>query len=246
MKVLNFIVWWGTLPLQVLLLIFMLRNRAVRHFPWFFSYNAYSVAVGVVRYAFSRNEALYPYIYWVSDGIYAILGMVVMFEVFRGLLRSLARLPLLRWSFAAITLLSATLAHWVTRSMPNDLAPVMMFVTEAEMCARFIEVLMFVLLLVLVSSLGFRWRHQAFGICAGFGIYSSCALFVATKYYEIGSRFTFSMSVVLIMAYTIAILIWLWYFSTPIAAETPRSSGPPLSLEDMERYKQIVRKTPRP
>ena len=98
----------------------------------------------------------------------------------------------------------------------------------------------------MVTLFGLRWRQHYFGISAGYGIYATVNLFTTTKYYEFGTEFTFLWSVVSLVSYTVAILIWLWYFSTPIAAETPRSPGPPLSLEDMERYKQIVRKTPRP
>jgi len=105
---------------------------------------------------------------------------------------------------------------------------------------------MFLLLLLFVAVLGLRWRDHEFGLSAGFGIYAAFSLLASTKYYEIGSEFILSWSVISVVSYTVSVLIWLWYFSTSVKAVVPSSDEPPLSLQDLERYRDIARRVPRP
>ena len=120
------------------------------------------------------------------------------------------------------------------------------WVVGVELGLRFIQVLMFLMLFVLVALFGVRWRQHHFGISAGYGIYAAVSLFTTTKYYESGTRFTFLWGWVSVITYTIAVLIWLWYFKTPVAVEVQSSEQPPLSLQDLERYKDIARRVSRP
>ena len=238
----------GYLPLllQAVLLGMLVRSRAFRVFPYFFLYTVFSVAATGLRFAVQNHEELYFYVYWISDALYAVLGVAVLYEVLSGVLRNLMRFGWLRIVFPVAVLLTMALTLARTQ-LPVDGADALMNWTLAgELGLRYLQVLMFALLVSLVALFGLRWRQHYFGISAGYGIYATVSLFTTTKYYEFGTKFTFLWSVVSLVSYTVAVLIWLWYFSTPIAAETPRSSGPPLSLEDLERYKQIVRKTPRP
>ena len=238
----------GYLPLvlQTVLLVLLLRRRAFKAFPFFALYTLFSVVVSILRFAVRNHEQTYFYVYWTSDALYAVLGVAVLYEVLGGVLRNLMRFGWLRIAFPLAVLLTMVLTFTRTQTPVDGADALMTWTLAAELGLRFLQVAMFALMVALVALFGIRWRQQYFGISAGYGIYATVNLFTTTKYYEFGTKFTFLWSVVSLVSYTIAILIWLWYFSTPIAAETPRNSGPPLSLEDLERYKQIVRKTSRP
>ncbi|HEY6183727.1 MAG TPA: hypothetical protein VIW67_15880 [Terriglobales bacterium] len=244
MKILSFIAWWATLPMLALLIGLMVWHRSVRYFPWFFTYVLYTVLVAIARFLF-RNHEIYPYIYWYSDAGAAVLGIIVMYEVFRSVTHKLIRHWLVRAIFPVTVICTLILTFLRTRAVNTDLNTSMSWAVGGEMCARIIEVAMFLLLLVFVAVLGVRWREHQFGISAGFGIYAACALLASTKYYEIGSKFNLWFSVISLVSYTVAVLIWLWYFSTPVAVEVPSSDEPPLSLQDLERYKDIARRVPR-
>ena len=105
---------------------------------------------------------------------------------------------------------------------------------------------MFALLVTMVLLFGLRWRQQAFGICAGYGLHASVALLTTTKFYEFGTKFKFLWGLVSVITYSMAVLIWLWYFSVPVKTEPPRADQPPLSAQEMGRYKEIVRRVRRP
>lgn len=239
---------WGYLPLvlQSALLLLLLRRHAVKSFPFFALYTVFSVAVSVLRFVASSHELMYFYVYWISDAIYALLGVAVLYEVLTGVLKSLMRFAWLRFTFPVAVLVTMGLTFSQTQTAVAGANALMTVTLAAELGLRYLQVAMFAFLVLLVTIFGLRWRQQYFGISAGYGIYATINLLTTTKFYEFGTKFTFLWSVVSLVSYTVAVLIWLWYFSTPIAAETPGNPGPPLSLEDLERYKQIVRKTPRP
>ncbi|MGH9498115.1 MAG: hypothetical protein ACRD3L_03150 [Terriglobales bacterium] len=170
-----------------------------------------------------------------------------MYEVFRNVFRNFSRL----WWFSAIFPLVVLLCLGLTisrsLSVPSGVqtGPAA-WILGAEMGVRLLQVAMFALLVTLVLLFGLRWRQQAFGICAGYGLFASVALLTTTEFYEFGTRFKFLWGLVSVITYSMAVLIWLWYFSVPEKAELPRAEEPPVSAQEMDRYKEIVRRVRRP
>jgi hypothetical protein len=206
----------------------------------------FSVLATSARFAFRNNEVINFYLYWATDAIYALLGGIVMYEVCHGVFGNLGRTWWARVIFPVLVLISIVLTWDRTATQPPGADLMMTWIVRTELALRFLQVLMFLLLFVLVALFGVRWRQHHFGISAGYGIYAAVNLFTTTKYYESGTKFTFIWGWVSVITYTVAVLIWLWYFSTPIKEEVPSSEQPPLSLQDLERYKDIARRVPRP
>jgi hypothetical protein len=244
MDILSQVLWWSTLPMLIVLLGLMLWRHSLRSFPAFFAYVLYAILAAVLRFVL-RHHTIYPYIYWYTDVGYAVMGIVVMYEVFRSVSRKLITGFWVNAIFPIIVIGTLILTFLRTRAVDTDLNTTMAWFIGIEMGARIIEVAMFLLLLLLVAALGLRWRAHQFGISAGFGIYAAFSLLASTKYYENGSNFVLSWALISVVSYTVVVLIWLWYFTTPIAVEVQSSDEPPLSLQDLERYKDIARRVPR-
>lgn len=245
MAILTFIFWWAAVPLQAILLWLLLRNRVFRTFPWFFSYTLFAVIAGISRLVFMHHPTPYYYVYYGTDAVYALFGFAVTYEVFRHVLRNFHRIWWFRPVFPMTIVLTAALTAIRTVNQPLRFRTHMVeWAMGAEMGENLLAVSMFVLLVVLVTAFGLRWRQHAFGICAGYGLYATVTLLATTKFYEIGTRFTFWWGVLSVAAYNVAVLIWIWYFSAPVTPEPPRVSQPPMAAEDLERYKQIVRRVP--
>jgi hypothetical protein len=247
MSLLNFILWWGELPLQALLLYVLVRKQSYRIFPWFFAYTLFAVAGGVGRFAVRNHHSAYYDVYWSTQAVSSLLGIAVMYEVFRNVFRNFSRL----WWFPPIFPLTVVLclALTISRSLsaPSGLeAGTTAWIVGTELGLRLLQVAMFALLVTLVPVFGLRWRQQAFGICAGYGLHATVALFTTTKFYEFGTKFKFMWGLVSIITYSIAVLIWLWYFTVPAKAEKLRAEQPPLSAQELGRYKEIVRRVRRP
>jgi hypothetical protein len=247
MSLLNFILWWGELPLQAILLYVLVRKKAFRTFPWFFAYTLFAVAAGTGRFLVRDHHFAYFWVYWITQAISSGLGIAVMYEVFQKIFRNFSRL----WWFPPIFPLTAILCLALTifRSVtvPSGLeGGAIAWIVGTELGLRLLQVAMFALLVTMVLLFGLRWRQQAFGICAGYGLHASVALLTTTKFYEFGTRFKYLWGVVSIITYSIAVLIWLWYFSVPLKAEDTRAEQPPLSAQELGRYKEIVRRVRRP
>jgi hypothetical protein len=236
---------WGAIPLQTVLLWVLFRKRLFRAFPWFFAYTLFAVIAGMTRFVVRNHARPYYYVYYGTDAAYILLGVAVMYEVFRHVLRNFRRIRWFRPVFPLTIVLTVVLtALRVSKRPPGFRARFTEWIVGAEMGEFFLQVSVFVLLVVLVTVFGLRWRQHAFGICAGYGLYATVGLLATTKFYEIGTRFTFWWGVISVAAYNAAVLIWLWYFSGPVTPEPPRAGQPPLSAQDLERYRQIVRRVP--
>ncbi len=231
------------LVLQTVLLWVLIRRQAFRTFPWFFAYTLFSVIANVGRFAVASHFDIYFDVYWVTEAAYAILGIAVLYEVFWAVFRNLGRIWWFRLIFPLTVAFTIMLA--IARSQtqaPQFSNPLMAWIVTGELALRLLQVSVFALLVALVSFLGLRWRQHAFGISAGFGFYATVALLATTKVSEFGTRFAFMWGVLLVVAYSIAALIWLWFFSRPQQPGQLRNEQPPLSLQELERYKQIARR----
>lgn len=247
MSVFNLILWWGVLPLQAVLLFILSRKRAFETFPCFFAYTFFSVAATSARFLSRGHHDLYFWVYWSTDAVYSLLGVAVMYEVFQAAFRSFRQIRWFRLIFP-VTIIGAILLTIVrAESTPaGQHVRIVQAIVAGEMGVRFLQVAMFVLMVGLVALFGLHWRQQAFGICAGYGLYATVALLSTTKFYEIGKTFALIWSGISVAAYTLSVLIWLWYFTGPLETEPPRADHPPLSAQELDRYKEIVRKVRRP
>jgi hypothetical protein len=247
MTLLNLVLWWGELPLQAVLLWVLVRKQSFRIFPWFFAYTVFAVAAGISRFLVQNHHSIYLRVYWTTEAAYALLGIAVMYEVFRNVFRNFNRLWWFPPIFPLIVLLSLGLTIWRNLSVPEGLqGGVVAWIIGAELGVRLLQVAMFALLVTMVLLFGLRWRQQAFGVCAGYGLFATVSLFTTTKFYEFGTKFKFLWGLVSVITYSVAVLIWLWYFVVPVETEPPRAEQPPVSAQELGRYKEIVRRVRRP
>jgi hypothetical protein len=215
----NPLVWYIPSGLLVLLLFLMLRNRAYRVCPWFFAYVAFGVSADVTRFAAHNHPHPYYVTYWITEAGYCLLGILVMHEVFRAVLR--ARTWWTHLVFPAIVIAGVvlSLAHAHTASTQFGRWP--SYILTGEIAVRFVQVLIFLGVGALAVFFGLRWRQYPLGIAAGFGLYSTVALLSTIKFSDFGTRFTFLWRVSSIVAYSVAVSIWIWFFRVPQPEESP-------------------------
>jgi hypothetical protein len=155
MTLLNFVLWWGELPLQAVLLWVLVRKQSFRIFPWFFAYTAFAVAAGISRFLVQNHHSIYLRVYWTTETAYALLGIAVMYEVFRNVFRNFDRLWWFPPIFPLIVLLSLGLTIWRNLSVPEGLqGGVVAWIIGAEVGVRLLQVAMFALLVTMVLLFG--------------------------------------------------------------------------------------------
>jgi hypothetical protein len=229
--------------LLLVLLALLLRRRIQTTLPYFFAYILFAVVADLARFVVRNQPHAYYATYWITEAGYDILGMLVMYEVFRTVLGNLTTAWWARFIFPTILLagiaLSITRAH---SSPPQVQGRVFYSIVVGEIAVRFVQVIIFAGLATLVPLFGFRWRQYAYGIATGFGLYATTALLITTKFSDFGTRFTFLWDITLLVAYSLAVLIWIWFFSIPEKTEIPDStlSAPPPGV--LQEYKNTLRR----
>jgi hypothetical protein len=201
--------------LLALLLGLMLRNRAYEAWPYFFAYVAFGVAADAVRFAMYHHPRPYFVIYWLTDAGYALLGALAMYEIVRRIVRGLRSWWWTHLIFPGVAAVGVVLSLARAHSSPPQVSGLLYYVVIGEIAVRFVQVLVFVGLVAFFGFFGFRWRQYPLGIAAGFGLYASVALFITTKLSDFGTRFTFLWGVISLVAYSLAVLIWIGFFREP-------------------------------
>lgn len=242
MNLLTNIFWWETIPMQAVLLYLLLRNTSIKNYPFFFAYTGFSIFTGIGRFALRNTSHPYLYFYWASDAVLVLLAIAILHEVFKTVFGNLRHKLWFRMIFPIV--LTGTLALTIVHAESLFTGKLSLFavILASELAMRFLQVALFVLLICLVALFGLRWRQQAFGISAGFGIHASVCLLASTKLYEVGANFEGWWGVATLAAYTVAVVIWLCYFTGAPEPVKLRSELPPLSIGDLAMYRDAMQK----
>lgn len=229
--------------LLVVLLALLVRRRAFAVSPFFFAYVAFAIGADFSRFIVRSYPHAYYVTYWATEAGYDLLGMLVMYEVTRAVLGSLRRFRWARLAFPLILVAGISLSVARAGTTPIQFGHrVTYYILVGEIAVRFVQVLIFAGLVTLVSLLGLRWRQYPFGIATGFGLYATVALLLTTKFSDFGTRFIFLWSVTSLVAYSLAVLIWIWFFSVPQKVETPSSEMSAPSPGVLKQYKDALRR----
>jgi hypothetical protein len=229
--------------LQSILLWLLLRRNAMHDNPWFVTYTIFSIAATIGRLIVSRNAAIYFYVYWAGQAIYAILSLLVLYEVFESMFQHYFRLRWFKSLFPVTALAAVSVAILRSASAHTTLDErITHFVLAFEFAVRLVQGGFFVLLWFLVWLTGIRWRQYPLGISTGFGANATLLLLASLLRSEFGTKFNFLLVYGSPVAYIFALLIWLWYYSSPQPPDPARDSVPPLSREDLDHYLAAIRK----
>jgi hypothetical protein len=219
------------------LLLLMVRNRAYKDCPWFAAYVAFGVAADAARIVTHSYQRPYFATYWTTEAGYDVLGILVMYELIRMVLGSLARRSWSRLIFPASLVAGVGLSLARAHAAPPQFSGLRYYIVVGEIAVRCVQSIIFTGLVAMVPLLHLRWRQYPFGIATGFGGYSLVALLMTTKFSDFGTRFRFLWGWTLIVAYSLAVLTWIWFFSVP-QKQDPRPPAP--SPEELERYQATL------
>jgi hypothetical protein len=226
------------LGLLALLLWVLIRRRAYKKCPWFFAYVAFGVGADLARLTARLSASRYPgahsATYWVTEGGYDVLGILVMYEVVRTVFGSLTSYWWTRLIFPVVLVVGVGMSLARAYEVPPQVVGILSYIVVGEIAVRFVQ--------VIVPVLGVKWRQYPFGVATGFGVYSTVALLATTKYSDSGTGFKFLWAWTSVVAYSVAVLIWIWFFSVPQKVETSSSQLSIPSPGDLNQYKDVLRR----
>jgi hypothetical protein len=206
--------------LQTAILFVMLRRGLGKIFPVFLSYNVMVVARDLVLLVLPYGGNLYSAVFWWGEATTILLSLVVIFEVLWHLFRPY---PFLRFVFklAAVAAVVATAFAFVAlRAGPLGADRLLELILLMERSARVLQASLLIVLISLMSRLGFTWHHHALGIAAGFGVFAALDLVLL----EFRAHLHLITDTVFELwkpaAYNLGVLVWAYYFLWPRSIHT--------------------------
>lgn len=238
--------YYFTQLLILALAVQVLRIRAYRIVPWFSTYVWFAVIAEIVRFA-TLNYDAYAYFlgFWVTETVYVFLGLAALYEVYRLIFSGLTHTWWFR--FIIIFLLGITCLLAVTRMYkfpPNTSSHVIATIVLSELVVRLLQGLMCVTLVPTLVLFPQRWKQYPVGIIIGFGLYAGVYVLATTYLSGFPNKFHDTWASILVSAYSVSVLIWLWFFRKP-QPKDPESPNK-LSLreikEELDKYQDFLRR----
>jgi hypothetical protein len=220
------VLWIAHPVLQLAVGITMVRRKLHRLFPVFFSYICFQVLAFCVLFPMfqwgSASYTEYFWIYWACSAVNLVLGFMVIYEIFLDVFRPYHTLKdlgsvLFKWAALVMSLVGFVVA---ASSPIGDQGPIVQAVITVTRCVRVAQVGLILFLLVFSRYLGVSWKQHSFGLSLGLGF--SAALELGTLAFHVsGHASEVMVHVVNLVAYNIAILVWLTYAVVKSPARMP-------------------------
>lgn len=211
----TYALWIFGIAVLACLVLRLATQKRIAEYPFFF---IYTLCVGLnsllafCLYFSSLSYIQYFIIYWIGQAILLLLSYAAIYEVFTKLLSR----------YTAITPLSKNLLFFMTAVLllgvgawaANWNATFVETVLMLQQACRLLQVAMLIMIFALTLFFGLQWKHHAFGIALGFGLYGAVELVDLTlrTWNMIGVG---SLSRIDTFAYNCVALLWLAYLYYP-------------------------------
>jgi hypothetical protein len=207
--------WVFPTCLNLVSLGMMVKAKLFRTFPIFSLYLGTSAVLMVVMAVIDRTHPYaYFYVYWISDGLTAVLGLAVIYEVFKVVLQpfeSVKKIGLILFRGAFVVLVLLVVATFRSRET-QDQVPWISLILNLELSIRILEAGLFFFLFSFAESLGLTWKHHAFGIAAGLALFVASELTVVTMRTYLGrAADDLVFQILKPAAFNCGVLIWAVY-----------------------------------
>lgn len=235
--------------LQTCLIFLLIRRRVYKSFPFFLIYTLFAVIAETSKLALlqgRQNTLQYFYLYWGAEAVYAVLGFLAIYEVFRRVFENFNSLPGFKFLLPAAGLIMLGISVAIPIVHPAvDTEPMLEGIYSLQIAVRCLQLGIFALIFFLARVFELDYRQYAFGIALGFGIAAAGILFGTLVRTGLGLKYLIFFQYFPSVAYCIAVTVWLASFFRAEPDDPFRDFRhmftPQLFLGQLERYKQQVR-----
>lgn len=209
--------------LLVALLFTIVRRRLHREYPFFFSYIVFSLLNTIFLFVVSGNGRIYPYAYWLSIGVGAVLGLFALNEI---LYRVLYRFYCFWWFrliFPSIVAGTCLVAMRHALSNPRSTQMLMSMIWYVSGAVSLIQFGVFLIFMLLAMVLRLSCRRPPFSIALGFAL----ASMGDWTFYALTSRSGYSLLARYAppVGFLCASAVWLYSFGIKPPAQPKQQLG---------------------
>lgn len=236
----RFLILAPILPGAITLFV-LFRRKVQKDIRWFVAYLLLVVSGGLILFLIYQSHKEWNFFYagQVYDGIAAVIGFLVIHDIFRNAIGEYEAIRRTGTLFLAIVGLALfVVALFVGFYAPTNAYPEVKAILTTERSVRVIQVGLIVAIFALSSFLGLSWRHHVFGIALGFGLYAALNLSTIALVAHSGSRVAFKVWIIDQSAFDCTVVLWMMYALQ--SQDRPLANIPPSSRQDLEHWNQSL------
>ena len=231
--------WAMSLLLYGTLCAVLLIKQMWRKFPIFVGYCMSGLVMNIALYGafLLRRRSLYFDLYWLTEAAGLLMGLAVVYEIFKHLLTpypALRRLAMQSFEAAVVflVLLGCMVSYAQRLSAGDHLQGSFLVVEQAT---RILEVGLLLALFLFASAFGIHWRQYVFGIAIGLGVFVVVELVAVTMRLQFGVTAGPIFNIVRTVSFSSSLMIWIGYILAPELASSPAEMPKRAQLEQWNR-----------
>jgi hypothetical protein len=232
--------WYAGIGLLTILVAILIARRMWRKLPIFTAYSVLNLVQGGGLYFLLRYPTLYQYTHWVCEVLGMLMGLGVVYEIFKNLFgsyKALGRLAsnIFYWVLLALVVLGAVVLYAHGSVQGARYVAAFLVVEES---VRIIEVGLILALFLFSGAFGLHWRQSIFGIALGLGIFTTVELVAITMRAHFGFVATPALNIARGLSFDTSLLVWMGYLLVP--ERVPSQTAVPQSGQ-LEQWNQAVK-----
>ena len=219
----DYIFWWGTPVLMLLIALAMYYRGLYHEFPVFFNYVVFQIVSFLIEYPLRQWSNLF-YVYWTLTALSIAISFAVLLEIFKDAFRpyeALRDLSIILFRWCALVVLLASAMWAVTSWHSSQVDNIRDAILLVDRSVRMMQCGLVFFMLLFSEYLRISRTNAVFGISVGFGFFASVKMLVLTAASHQTLLSKAELSRISTGAYIISMLIWLVYAAMPVHARTP-------------------------
>jgi hypothetical protein len=237
----EYVIWALTVAAHCGVLAVIYREKLQRSFRYFTLYIACEIARSALIFAALKvGYRQYFWCYWISKAVIYVFQVGLLCEIFKhvftpyGLVTGVTkrRVAIL---VACVSLFAIFLWIHFPPAIANRYIAIIIGIDRTCCIIQFGT---FVVLAAYAEVLGLTWRHHAFGVAIGFGMFTGMDLLATTINLEFGWLSYLAVKYIRVTVYLLAVLFWMIALSQEEPERIPvtedwmiriRTAGEPLA-----------------
>lgn len=235
-QLVDYIPWFGSVVVEVLVVAIMLKRNLVRRFPIFFISVAYALLRQIVLAAVAPiGPKAYGLTYWLTLPVEYVIAFGVMLEAFRYSLGADPKIsPKTLRAMAVVAVLLVALATFLLLRPDIPISNLRGLILTLDRSIGLLRCGVLLFLWAYAPKLGISWKHHVWGIVFGLGIYAGVGLIAAAIHAATGNLCGDWPARLTHFSYLAATIIWAVYLWRP---EPQRG---PLTLEQISFFSNSI------
>ena len=184
----------------------------------------------IVELAVINNYAVYYYVFWSFEVVYAVLALAALYESYYRVFHNFFQVHPWFWVLfpSAVGLIMVISAYYSVTRPPTQATRITSLIISLEIGINLIQSAIFLLFRGAMLFFRARRRNFAIGVVDGFAVVAAAGLMYGLRS-EFGTKFTLLVQYGVPVAYILALVVWLDTFLRP--AESRPQAPPGMTLE---------------